>query len=106
MKASQSVSAPPFAGSPPGTLPILLASTALALAFGAIGAMVIGWFWAHSRGDWQAYLLWSYWGATPFVSGVSLAVAKRHRLLRLINVSLLSLWGAVSLVVLVLPFLG
>jgi hypothetical protein len=84
---------------------VLLSSMAGALAVGAAGALLVGWFWSGSRGDWQAFVLWGYWLGTPFLCGVSLAIAAGWPSLKRANLTLLGLWGAVSLFVLLIPFL-
>lgn len=85
---------------------VLLTSIAGALAVGAAGALVVGWFWAGSRGDWQAVVIWSYWLATPFLCGISLAIAGGWGSLKRANLSLLGLWVAVSLFAFFIPFLA
>ena len=89
----------------------LLSSMAGALALVAVSALVVGWFWSSSRGDWQAILLWTYWLATPLLCGISLVLAHPSasagwRGLKRVNLSLLGLWVAVSLYALLLPFLS
>lgn len=90
-------------GAVPSTL-LTIASGALGL--GAVIAVAVGWFWARSRGDWQAVALWAYWCGAPLLSGLSIAFARRHRMLRRANWGLLGIWVAVSVFVLVLPFIG
>jgi hypothetical protein len=83
----------------------LLAIASVALSMGAAAALLIGWFWARTRGDWQAIVLWSYWFGTPVLSSLSLGVSRRHRLVKRANVSLLGIWFGVSLFALILPLL-
>jgi hypothetical protein len=89
----------------------LLSIMASALALVAVSARVVGWLWSTSRGDWQAVLLSTYWLATPFLCGISLALTHPSgsaggRGLKRVNRSLLGLWGAVSLYALLFPFLS
>ena len=83
----------------------LLALAASVLALGAATAVVVGWIWAPTRGDWQAVVFWTYWCATPFLVFLSFAVARQHVLLKRVNLSLFGLWATVSLLLLLLPFL-
>lgn len=98
-----------------GAAAISLTFAAAALALGALATLVVGWFWAPSRGDWQAVVLWSYWWGTPALNALFLLVAKcsraggfgwRPSVLKRMNLGLLGLWVAVSLFALVLPFLA
>ena len=82
-----------------------------ALALVAVGALVVGWFWPSSRGDWQAVVLWTYWLATPVLCGISLALAHSSTSAgwggpKRVNLSLLGLWVAASLYALLFPFLS
>lgn len=83
----------------------VFAMISAALLGGAVVALVVGWFWAAARGDWQAIALWSYWLGAPALSGVSMAAARKNRLLKRLNAALLGVWGMVSLLVLVVPLL-
>jgi len=83
----------------------LLSITSGTLAVGAAVALLVGWFWAGTRGDWQAFVLWGYWFTTPFLCGLSLAIARRRIILKRVNFSLLILWGFMSFLVLVIPLL-
>src|SRR5690349_16925994 len=83
----------------------LLSSISVVLALAASLALLIGWVWAHSRGDWQAIVLWGYWLGTPLLTGISLFAARHQLHLKRINLALLGLWGAVSIVLLTIPIL-
>jgi hypothetical protein len=44
--------------------------------------------------------------ATPLLSGVSLAITKKWRVVKRLNLSLLGIWGSLALALLVVPFLA
>jgi hypothetical protein len=87
-------------------LAVMLSATSGILTVAAALALVLGWFWVVARGNWQAYVLWSYLLATPLLSGVALAIAKQWRLVQRLNLSLLGIWGSLALAFLVVPFLA
>ena len=90
---------------------LVLAAGLLALV--ALAALLVGWVWVQSRGDWQAFALWSYWAGTPVLCGLSLrrvrslTVPKSPRdvALKGLTLLLLALWGALSGLVLIWPVL-
>lgn len=82
----------------------LLAAASAALLAAALAAVLVGWFWARTRGDWQAVALWSYWLAVPGLSAISIATGRGSAPLRRLNGVLLGTWLAASLVTLLLPF--
>jgi hypothetical protein len=84
----------------------LLAALSVALLGGAIAALLIGWFWAGTRGDWQAIALWSYWFGAPVLSAISIAIARGNQRLKRANWALLGVWIAASVLTLILPFLS
>jgi hypothetical protein len=87
-------------------LAVVLSTTSGILTVAAALALVLGWFWVVARGNWQAYVLWSYLFATPLLSGVSLAITKKWRVVKRLNLSLLGIWGSLALALLVVPFLA
>lgn len=84
----------------------LLATVSAALLGAALAALIIGWFWVGSRGDWQAIALWGYWLGAPVLSATSIATARGNMRLKRVNWALLGVWIAASLLALLLPFLG
>ena len=88
-----------------GRAATLLALVSAGLLVGALAASIIGWFWVETRGDWQAMALWGYWLGAPALSGISIATSGGHRRLKRLNWSLLGVWAAASLWMLILPFL-
>lgn len=100
------------------------------LASSAIGTVAVGWFWPSARGDWQAVLVWAYWLGAPVSSVSALALAGREQgrgapgperrprgaatvldgqrrgASARLNAALLVLWGALSLLLGILPFGG
>jgi hypothetical protein len=84
----------------------VLATVSAALLAGALVALLIGWFWAGTRGDWQAIALWNYWFGAPVLSAVSIATGRGNVPLRRLNWALIGTWIAASALTLMLPFLG
>lgn len=84
----------------------LLTTMSATLLAGALAALLIGWFWTGTRGNWQAIALWSYWLGAPVLSAISITVGRRNVVLRRLNWALIDAWIAASLLTLLLPFLG
>ncbi|HEY3496075.1 MAG TPA: hypothetical protein VGK73_15360 [Polyangiaceae bacterium] len=87
-------------------LAVALSILSGSLTVAAAGALTVGWCWASTRGDWQAFVLWSYWFVTPLSSGVALAIASKSLTMKRVTVSLLSVWGVASLFALIVPFVS
>jgi hypothetical protein len=81
-----------------------LTRVSAALTIAAFATTLISAFWAASRGDWQAVVLWAYWFGAPLASSLSFAFPPQNKATKRTNAALLSLWLVVSLALLLLPF--